>query len=138
MIHASVKHRIPFHDVDSMKVVWHGYYFKYFEMARSALKKKLGIDVNEISELGYLMPVVSFDVRYSQTLIYDQEILIHAMIDDLFYPSVIVRYKISSLDEKTVFAEASSKQVYIEAHTKELCLSLPENVERVMRESISK
>jgi acyl-CoA thioester hydrolase len=28
---------IPFHDVDMMGVVWHGNYFRYFEIAREAL-----------------------------------------------------------------------------------------------------
>ncbi len=28
---------IPFHDVDAMGVVWHGNYFRYFEIAREKL-----------------------------------------------------------------------------------------------------
>jgi acyl-CoA thioester hydrolase len=26
---------VPFHDVDLQRVVWHGHYYKYFEVART-------------------------------------------------------------------------------------------------------
>lgn len=34
---AEVELTVPFHDVDMMGVVWHGNYFRYFEIAREAL-----------------------------------------------------------------------------------------------------
>ncbi|MDH3602364.1 MAG: hypothetical protein OEU26_22345, partial [Candidatus Tectomicrobia bacterium] len=30
---AEVCFEVPFHDVDMMGVVWHGHYYKYFELA---------------------------------------------------------------------------------------------------------
>ncbi|WP_368860434.1 acyl-CoA thioesterase, partial [Klebsiella pneumoniae] len=35
--HVEVSITVPFHDVDAMEVVWHGNYFRYFEIAREAL-----------------------------------------------------------------------------------------------------
>ena len=32
----------PFFDIDSMDIVWHGHYAKYFELARCALLDKFG------------------------------------------------------------------------------------------------
>ena len=36
-MHADVIIEVPFHDVDTMNVVWHGHYLKYFEIARCKL-----------------------------------------------------------------------------------------------------
>ena len=39
-VEASVRLKVPFHDVDTMQVVWHGHYLKYFEQARQVLAEK--------------------------------------------------------------------------------------------------
>jgi acyl-CoA thioester hydrolase len=33
---------VPFFDVDSLEIVWHGHYVKYLEIARCALLDELG------------------------------------------------------------------------------------------------
>ena len=43
-VSAEVEIEIPFHDVDSMKIVWHGNYAKYFEIARCALFESIGLN----------------------------------------------------------------------------------------------
>ena len=58
-ISAFVDVEVPFHDVDVMGVVWHGHYLKYFEQARTALFQKIGFDYPQMSEIGYVWPVVS-------------------------------------------------------------------------------
>ncbi|PID73098.1 MAG: thioesterase [Desulfobacterales bacterium] len=37
--------QVPFHDLDPMRIVWHGHYFKYFDRARLALFDNAGIDL---------------------------------------------------------------------------------------------
>ena len=41
MISKSVALKAQFYDVDSMNVVWHGNYVKYFETARCALLEEI-------------------------------------------------------------------------------------------------
>ena len=43
-----------FHDCDPMQVVWHGNYFKYFEIARCALLQRYDYDYPQMQESGYL------------------------------------------------------------------------------------
>ncbi len=38
---AEIEIEIPFYDVDSAGIVWHGNYVKYFEVARCVLLDKL-------------------------------------------------------------------------------------------------
>ena len=66
----SVELEVPFHDVDSLHIVWHGHYFKYFELARTAFMRGRGLDVAEVVEAGYAMLVVDSRCRHSFPLRY--------------------------------------------------------------------
>ena len=37
VLHTDTEILVPFFDVDTMNVVWHGHYIKYLEVARCAL-----------------------------------------------------------------------------------------------------
>jgi acyl-CoA thioester hydrolase len=54
---AEVMQEVPFHDVDVMEVVWHGYYVKYFELARCALLRRIDYDYPQMRASGYAWPV---------------------------------------------------------------------------------
>ncbi|MGH8486657.1 MAG: acyl-CoA thioesterase, partial [Pseudomonas sp.] len=41
VLHVDTEILVPFFDVDSMLVVWHGHYVKYLEVARCALLDRL-------------------------------------------------------------------------------------------------
>ncbi|MGL5028381.1 MAG: acyl-CoA thioesterase, partial [Shewanella oncorhynchi] len=40
--------QIPFHDVDSMGITWHGNYLRYFEIARCKLLDELGYNYRQM------------------------------------------------------------------------------------------
>ena len=53
-----IKLKVPFHDLDPLQVVWHGNYFKYFDIARFGLFEKAGIDLHRYQvENQYLFPL---------------------------------------------------------------------------------
>ena len=79
---AEVSLEIPFHDVDSMGIVWHGHYIKYFEIARTALMRKVGMDLAEMDRTGCVWPVVSCEVKYIRPLRYGQSIRVEACLEE--------------------------------------------------------
>ena len=64
--------QVPFYDVDSMRIVWHGNYVKYFEEARCAFFENLGMTYREMEEAGFLLPVVSLEIKYMRTCVFGQ------------------------------------------------------------------
>lgn len=66
----SVEVTIPFHHCDPLEVVWHGRYFEYFEYARTALMRSIGLDVEAIRALGYKLYVVDARCRFMRSLGY--------------------------------------------------------------------
>lgn len=66
----SMDMEVPFHDIDSLLVVWHGHYLKYLEISRCALLKKFGLDVMDMVGFGYRFMVGDLSCRYSNALTY--------------------------------------------------------------------
>ncbi len=44
---------VAFSDVDSYRIVWHGAYPKYFEIARCKLLEKIDFTYNDMEAAGY-------------------------------------------------------------------------------------
>lgn len=74
---------VPFHDVDAMGVVWHGNYFRYFEVAREALLATFNYGYREMKASGYLWPVVDTRVKYRSALTFEQHIRVRATLEEV-------------------------------------------------------
>ena len=77
---AEVELEIPFQDVDSMQVAWHGNYFRYFEAARSAMLRQVQYDYEEMRSSGYMWPIIKTEVSYVQAARYRQRIRVRATL----------------------------------------------------------
>ncbi len=75
---AEIELVVPFHDVDAMQVIWHGHYFKYFELARCALLQGIDYDYPQMQASGYLWPVVEVQVKYVRPARYGQRLGVRA------------------------------------------------------------
>ena len=135
-IRAEVSIKIPFHDVDVMHIVWHGHYFKYFEIARTALMQSLGLDWPFFKNIGIAMPVVHAECNYKVPLEYDKSYFVGAEVFDLSYAEVRIEYEIfsrstdqnSQQSRKITHCKASTRQVYLEVETKQLLFVVPKEV----------
>lgn len=72
--------RVPFFDVDPMRIVWHGHYVKYFEIARCELLNKIGYGYREMEQSGFGWPVIDLHVRYLKSALLGQDLLCTATI----------------------------------------------------------
>ena len=78
----SVELEVPFHDVDALRLVWHGHYLKYLEVARTQLMRSFDLDVAEIVQLGYRMVVIESRIRHTFPLHYGDRLRASAWIGD--------------------------------------------------------
>jgi len=74
----SVRMVVPFHDCDPLFVSWHGRYFQYLEIARTALMKSLQLDVPDLIGLHHRMFVTDARCRYLFPLRYDETFTVTA------------------------------------------------------------
>ena len=80
-----VELEVPFHDVDGLHVVWHGHYYKYFELARTALFRACKLDVPDMIELGYRMVVIESKCRHVFPLRYGDKFRVSAWFKEYEY-----------------------------------------------------
>ena len=55
---------VRFHEVDVMRVVWHGWYCAYFEDARVALGRRFGVSYEAIAGQGFMAPIVRLQCEF--------------------------------------------------------------------------
>jgi len=65
---------VPYAHVDKMGFVYYAHYYVYFEMARGAMFRELGLPYMELEEKGILLPVIASHCEYRKPARYDDEI----------------------------------------------------------------
>jgi acyl-CoA thioester hydrolase len=123
-LQAEVTLEIPFHDVDSMGVVWHGHYLKYFEIARTALMRRVGMDLADMHASGCAWPVVTCEVKYLRPLRYGQKIRVEAVLED-YDCRLRISYAIHDLESDERLTRASTTQFPIDVLTGEARYATP-------------
>lgn len=132
VIETKINLEIPFHDVDSLNLVWHGHYYKYFELARTELLRAYGQDIPGILELGYGVVVVDSYCRYIQPLRYGQKVTVTAKLVEWEY-RIKVTYQIHDAESGRRMARGHTIQATIELASGELCLMTPDVVVDIFR-----
>ena len=125
--HAATVHlEVPFHDVDILEVAWHGHYFRYFEIARTALFRKHQIDVSDMRDLNYIFLVVESEVRHVHPLHYGDAFSVAAWFTERS-PKIEVAYEVRNLTRTTKVARARTTMVTAK-HQGEMFLETPPSI----------
>lgn len=91
-----VELEVPFHDVDALQVVWHGHYYKYFEIGRTRLLRSRGLDAGDFLRLQLGLVVIESGCRYVSPLRYGDRVEVAAWFGDLKF-RIMVCFEITNL-----------------------------------------
>ena len=105
--------RVRFSEVDSMNVVWHGEYVRYFEDGRQAFGREYGIDYRDFIRHGYVAPIVDLKVQYKRSLTFSEEAIIETRYIACDTAKLIFDYIIYRAEDMSVAATGSSEQVFL-------------------------
>ncbi len=127
---ASVQRRVPFHDVDAMRIVWHGNYLKYFEMARDALFAQHGVDMyGSVDDADIVYPVIRTATRHSHPLRCGDVFVCTASLTEA-RTKLVLEYRIELKEGGTLCATGRTEQVALSIPALELQLRLPASLLR--------
>jgi len=135
ILSASIMMRIPFHDLDPAGFVWHGRYFKYFELVRSSLLASIGYSYLEMKQSGYLWPIVETQARFLKPLTLDQEICVSAQLTEWEY-RLVFNYRVEN-GQGNLCARAKTVQVPIDAATLEMQIGSPDVLQRKIKQRLA-
>jgi len=108
-----------FHDLDPMAVVWHGHYFKYFELARCALLQRFAYDYMEMRDSGYIWPIVDMRTKYVRSARFNQKLKVRAQIVE-WENRLKIEYLIRDAESDKVLTRAHTIQVAVQVDTGEM------------------
>lgn len=121
------KIRIRFSEVDSMQVVWHGEYVRYFEDGRESFGEHFdGLKYIDYYNNGYMAPIVELDCQYKQALTFGEEAIIETRYIFTHAAKIIFDYTIYRASDNSIAATGSTTQVFIKSDTRELEINSPE------------
>jgi acyl-CoA thioester hydrolase len=124
-IKATVRTKVRFSEVDSMAVVWHGHYLRFFEDAREAFGAKYGITYLDVYSNGFVTPLVSVNCEYKAPLRYGDEALTEITYFDTTAAKIIFKYKIRNAATNELVAEGNTMQVFLLSETNSLYINNP-------------
>lgn len=90
--------RVIYADTDAMSVVYHGNYFKWFEVGRAELLRNIGYPYFRLEQEGIMLPVIECGCKYIKPALYDDLLEITAMIKELKAATIIIEYEIHKKD----------------------------------------
>lgn len=115
---------VPFHDVDSMHVVWHGHYVKYLEVARCEFLEAFGYGYKAMRESGYSWPVIDMRIKYIKPLQFGQRVHVHCTLREWEY-RLKIDYVISDVETGERLTKGYSIQVAVDLVKNEMCFDSP-------------
>lgn len=108
--------RVEFYDVDSYKIVWHGNYPKYFEVARCKLLELIGFTYKDMELSGFFFPIIDINIKYVKPLVFGQSFSITATLKE-WRNKLTIDYRI---------CDSQTNEVLTKGYTSQIAVSMPD------------
>lgn len=123
---------VPFHDLDPLQMVWHGNYLKYFDVARSTLFARAGIDLfGYFKRTNYLFPITKTSTKYIAPLRYLDEFKSIATVVEAEY-KIVIDFEIRLLNKNQLCTKGRSEQVAVKYPDMEIMFEIPEDIRKAL------
>lgn len=113
-----------FYDIDSMNIVWHGYYPRFMELGRVAILDRIDYGYDAMVASGYGWPIIDMRFRYARPMRLHQEIEIVAGIVE-WENRLKIDYEFKDLKTGQRLNRCSSVQVAVEIETETMLWETP-------------
>lgn len=111
-----ISFRVRYGETDQMGVVYHGNYAQYLEMGRVEWLRALGISYKEMEENGIRLPVISLQLNFKKSAVYDD--LITVVTELKKKPSVKIEFDYKIRNESgEILVEANTVLAFINSTT---------------------
>ena len=108
--------KVRFSEIDSMQIVWHGEYVRYFEDGRESFGKHYS--------LGYMVPIVELNCQFKQSLSFGEEVIIETRYISCEAAKIKFEYVLYRATDNNIVATGSTTQVFLNTN-RELELATP-------------
>ena len=127
-----LKLSVPFHDLDPMRIVWHGNYLKYFDQARFALFDHAGVNLYKyLIDKQYVFPITRTSTKHIAPLQPNDAFICKATVVEARY-KISMAFEIRRLSDNTICTRGTSDQVAVIMPKMELELEIPKDIRKAL------
>ena len=135
---STTKTIVRFSEVDSMKVVWHGQYVRYFEDGREEFGRQYpGLGYLDFYKHGYTAPIVDLQLQYIAPLSINDIAIIETRYIEVSAAKLCFEYIISRQSDGALVARGSTIQVFVDKQGV-MCLKSPTFYDEWKRQWLAK
>ena len=116
---------VKFNEVDSLGIVWHGHYVRYFEDGREAFGKAYDIDYLTFYKNKFVVPIVNVNCDYKRFLRYGDRLSIETEYVPCDAAKINFNYRLSNTTNGELIVTGSTVQVFLSSDTLALQLTNP-------------
>ncbi len=117
--------KVRFSEVDSMRIVWHGNYLKYFEDGRESFGLKYQLGYLDVYKHNVMIPLVKINCDFKRPLEYGDTAIVETRFVNTEAAKIVFEYTVFRKSDNEVMATGSSVQVFLTPEA-ELLLTPPE------------
>jgi len=124
MLNSKKEIEIRFSEVDSMGIVWHGNFIRFFEDGREDFGKKYGIGYMDVYREGFMIPIVEVHCSYKKPIRYETTIVVQTTFINSPASKITFDYTLYDKNSEEIYAAGRSVQVFLNKDS-ELHLTIP-------------
>lgn len=117
--------KVPFYDVDSVQIVWHGNYVKYIEQARCQLLDEIGYNYYAMEESGFFWPIVDIRMKYIGSARFGSKIRVYTYLME-WESRLKLDYEIFDIETGQLLNKSHSVQVAVQITSQEMQFESPQ------------
>lgn len=130
MFEHSNKLRVRYGETDQMGYMYYGNYASFYEVGRVEMLRSLGLTYSGMEASGIMMPVVELNCRYLKPALYDEEITIRVIMEEM--PRIRIHFKYELYNEKQeLINTGETLLVFINMQTNRPCIAPQYFLEKV-------
>jgi acyl-CoA thioester hydrolase len=111
-----IKLRVRYGETDQMGYCYYGNYAQYFEVGRVETLREIGMSYKNLEEMGIMLPVSKYSVRYKSPAKYDDELTIETTITEIQSARIEFSYTVHNASGSLV-ANAETTLVFVSKDT---------------------
>lgn len=108
--------RVRYGETDQMGYCYYGNYAQYFEIGRVEAMRHLGMSYKSLEEVGIMLPVSDFSVKYIKPAFYDDLLSITTKISELKGPRLVFHYEIYN-EDSMLLSKAETTLIFVDKET---------------------
>ncbi len=105
--------KVRFGEVDSMRIVWHGNYIRYFEDGREAFGQKYQLGYLDVYKHNVMIPLVKVTCDFKRPLVYGDTAVVETRFVNCDAAKIVFEYTVYRQSDMEVMATGSSVQVFL-------------------------